>query len=466
MMRVLRIYRYFFGWQPTLGVTTVIGLVLLALGAAIYPEPITMLPIMLGLILSLLFPVVFSCVAYRQLITNPRLALVPKIRPAATAALFLMALTAGIASWALLSLGNKFETEMPAAAIALISVLVFSLVSLYLLVTQWLLTKQYGLFLYFLVPLLLARLGTAEPLGGTLELIGIALIAALALAGWSWLWLAANRPGLPKGSWLAVNGTETVASSLRRDQARARLTISFGQNSFNPAGTLLRGTPDSWPQRLWMTSVMLLGLPLAVYCVMILFSLVTGFALNNIRIIGPDFLLLWSFISFLGQSSIRSLEWPARLRLLWLRAPGDRQASWRTMENSLLADVTVCACLSGAIALILLAFTDTPAMHLLLYAGGCVGMSLVTSYSGFWARADRLPRILHTLSITILLIIAMSGVVIAGNSTNPASALWLLVVAALLTLVLRFFARRSVLKLDWCAVRPLRLSRPQAGKPG
>lgn len=156
---------------------------------------------MIGAVFAVLFPVLLAGIAFRQLVGNRRIVMIPDVRVFAAGGLFLLALVGTAISLVLFA---TVATGDSTVGIVSFGLLAFSAISLYLVLSQWLVTHAFGIFALAFLPLLALRLGNwTDP-------VFVARVTwewpwlALALGGWAWLLVASRRVAsrrktLPRG---------------------------------------------------------------------------------------------------------------------------------------------------------------------------------------------------------------------------------------------------------------------------
>jgi hypothetical protein len=454
MKRTFRILLYYFSWQRTMTWTSGIGAAILLL-ALIVPTGWRFSVMLFGSVLALAFPCMFAGIAYRQLISNRRFVLVPELRTAGAAALLAFALISSLMVAVIAVAGrDSMPQDFPLDTRSL-TLLAFSLISAYLLLSQWLVVYSLGFIGLFLLPLLALRITIAEDSLSNGLVASPWLMAALAMLGWLWLFVAARAGTLPRslGAMRWEMGTSTDPSSGTRQW----------QPSFGPlataAGTLLRGVRDGWQNRLISTMLALLTFPLAMMVVLWLIGAPMRGGQQDV--FQATFFLVWSLVGAALQAELVYREWPARLRLLWLRQAGDRADAWRFVERKLLADVLMIGAVATVIAIAFSFLVAIQLRYLALYVAGCITLPLLGSYFGMLARLLRWHQLIDTLFVVFVVLFLMGNVAFmrAGNSLDKIYWLLPLVLAAIFAV--RWLARRKLLKVDWCAVRPVQLLRKQ-----
>src|SRR5690606_3389513 len=87
-----------------------------------------------------------------------------------------------------------------------------------------------------------------------------------------------------------------------------------------------------------------------------------------------------SFIITAAQAPIRLIDWPARLRYVWLRSPGDRMALWRMLDRMVREEAIIIAAITAIASLVISLVSDTALWLLLTYMVGCTIAMLLSAY--------------------------------------------------------------------------------------
>ena len=446
MKRVIRVLFYYFRWQPMLRRVMLIGAVTLAAGlmhGALLPLRIV------GAVFVVGFAVMFGGLAYRLLITNRRMLLVPGIRIRATVALFGLAL---VATAVAIVVGSGPWPDGAPADPARIALLTFSCVSLFLVASQWLVTTPAGIIGFAVVPFIVLRLSAlSDPIVDE-RLTQAWLWLALAICGWAWLLVTAHRNARPRRPADAFAAGTAFAGGQWRVPASTWLPQSGA--AATAAGTILRGAPDGWRNRIVPMLMAMLAAPVAMVIFVVAMESPRDGATRSFEL-GAFFLML-SFYGVCLFTSMFYAEWPARLRLLWLRTGGDRSVLWCRLERTLSEELGLVAAVVGTAGLAALLLTDVSRTLVLLYVACSVVASFVSGYLGFWIRASGWHVIAHVLALVTILVACFIVVGHLGRREPSLAVFNLLPGLVLLGLMLRSLVRRKFMRLDWCAIRPAR----------
>ena len=447
MKRLLRLLWYYFSWQRIMAYITAIGAAMILAGLLYDGIYLTPFLVGAGTLLAVAVPTMLACFAFRQIVGNRHLAMLPRLRSFAVGALVMLALVASLMSLAFLYiLPEAAPIERPVVVL----VLNFSAISVYLLVSQWLVTFPIGTVALAFIPVLVLRLGSVNHPIVASHLDEPWLLFGLVLLGWAWLLAAMQKApvlGVSSAAWCggALGFENTWGNQYWMPQIGASATA---------AGTLLRSARDGWPNRIVTQLASALGVP--VFCLALLYVMGVPFRQGSFD---SAFFLFLSLFGICMSASMAFAEWPARLRYLWLRIRGDRCGFWRLLERTLLEETLLVASITTLVALLAFSLTEVPGELLLLYVLGCIVVSLLGSYLGCWIRISGWGHLPQALVLIIVMLICFAVVAYLRDSGDPTILFLLPPALGGLALGFRQLARRGFAKVDWCAVRPLRRAR-------
>ncbi len=448
MKRTLRILWFLFSYHYGILLFTIPGLSLLAIGVVPALMGLAPLPWAFAGIL-LIWPALWSAAVVRQLCANPRFTMVPQFRQCAVGALFLIPLIAAVLRFTYFVVAadtpdwNHAMTE---------GLGIFVMTGAGLLLIQWLSTFRMGLVFQLLVLFVVWRYLFLD-------------IAPLPMTDFRWPATAATLLGWV-WFFLQVRHRQTLAppTALQRMEHLTGENVSAWRMELfapwmpgrpsRPESTLLRGAGDSWMQRLGPLLFVVVGLPS-------LWALWTASMPRSSHPFGeagsvPMFLISGLFFSSLVPA-LTMAEWPARLRALWLRSPGDRRTLWRALEREVYRDALLVLCITTGIALVAWRVSNTDAGLLVAYSVGCAVGMVFSAMFVIWWRC--LGQTVLTLSFTLPFLWFLTvGLIAALGTTLQTAHIVMMAVFAVAAGICRFTARGRVLKLDWCAVRPARRS--------
>ena len=446
MNRTLALFLHYFRWQRTMVWGSGIGLVLIALFVFL-PQRFQAPAFIAGAGLLAGFPLTFAGIAFRELISNRRFAIVPRLRFHAAIALLLLALLGTLLVYAAVLLINADPANDGQIDPRSTAVLAFSLISGYVLITQCIAVHAAGLFGFVLLPLIVLRLSLNDtPL---FERIVEAppLAAAVAGAGWIWLllvtWQAQTHAAVASPRW---------GSGYSEDPLGARPWYpDFGLPK-TAAGTLMRGVRDNLQNRFFGVFLALVTLPIMMLGVVWLLGVPLSGGGRTLSTTAA--FLMWSLFGAASYASFQFREWPARLRLIWLRRGGDRAAAWRMLDEALLGDVLLSALIAAVIAVVAYSFGGGNGQFYALYAISCTVLCALSSYFSFVSRTRGWPALADVLFSVSLIFVLVFTIVAVRSDAALSPLYWTLTFLAALAVATRSLARRAVLKIDWCAVRP------------
>lgn len=451
MKRILVCFAYYFRGQRILRWVCGFGAILVALGLLASDRDAATL-LALGSVFLAGFPILVGGLAYRQLVGNRRTALVPALRQFATGGLFLLALCGAALA------GIVAAASGSAQATGSVSQLAFAAISLYLIVSQWMIAhRRATLAIVFLLFLILHLSLFGDPV--FLQRLFVPW-AWVAIASLSWLWLATTVSG--KAQPLRWLGAAQVHVNAAKESAPSKIwPARYSGNGIvmmaTAAGTLMRGSGDSWVNRFRGALLIVLLFPVTMAAFLTLVSLLPR---NHETQAPTDMLFLaLSLVGVLCFPTAFFSEWPVRLRLLWLRAAGDRRALWRRLERTMLKEVLLIAAIVTCVACGYLLWSDVARELVYFYLSGAVLAALAGSYLGFCARICGWHPIGGGLAFLALILVLLTAGAVLQNSGIPFAIFGLLPALATLALGLRALACSRFRRMDWCKIRPIRLPR-------
>jgi hypothetical protein len=172
-----------------------------------------------------------------------------------------------------------------------------------------------------------------------------------------------------------------------------------------------------------------------------------------------EMFLAFSLIAIVTLSEFTFGEWPARLRFLWLRVGGNRRDGWQRMESALLQDLVILGTTAAVVAILVGLFSSIDNQNLLLYVAGSVVWAVLGAYLSFWMRAANRHKLVHMLISVAMIFLSFAAILYFWDSELPIRIFWVLPILMAFAVLFRALAKRRVLTIDWCAVRPTRLRR-------
>lgn len=448
MTHALTCCLYYFRCQRIMSWITAIGLILM-LSSVLLQARTSIVVLALGATMAFGFPTMVAGIVFRQLIGNLRFIMVPGFRRAAAGGLFLLVIASTGMTLVVTEAIRSWSPDSVTFSDITIAALTFSLISGYVLMSQWLLIYSLGLFALIALPLIVLRASLVDS-SILASLTGdFWLLFALALTGWIWLFVTMR--GGERPSPVATFGSEIGSSGDPNNRPGWR--PQFGPVA-TAAGTLVRGYRDGWQNRLTGILITVLAMPAGLLVVLWLL----GQPLDGRRS-AAGFFLTWSLFGAAAQVPLSIREWPARLRFLWLRQAGDRRAAWQHLERALVRDIAIIAVVSVFVAMSFWILSEIDRTYLLLYVAGCVLLTAVTSYFGFLSRASGWPTGLDVFFGLFAVALCFVPLLLLEDDIANSAYEWLIPSALVALAVIRMLARRAVLKIDWCVARPVRPAR-------
>ncbi|MFZ5843735.1 MAG: hypothetical protein ACOY3E_12655 [Pseudomonadota bacterium] len=453
MKAVFALLRHFLFWQPIMRWTFGFGFLLASAGVIWYQfetesKAHTLLTL-LGVGFMWLFPLMVSVIGFRQLVSNTRLSLTPMLRFKAGLALLLLTVLSSI------SLG------MASAAIKqglnfVVFTSSFALISFFLLLGQWWLGSRWGAALYWLFIVGSSQIWQLPKLRAAVSEPNFSLLlAGVAIVCWCWLlyWLTTTR------RISRLNGIFAQMNELHSNQQvqapMAVLKWSFA-GTRSATNTLMLGAYYNIKNRFSIQLFLYLAFPAMMVIVLAVPMLAKGKPLD--KMLNPIALLAMglygSFMAgFLGR------EWLARVRCLWLRSPGNRQALWHLLEQLLWKDAGLSVVVAILYAVVVGWLTGMPLSYGVWFVFLGASSLLLHLYLAQYIRVRLLGMAwnLVLLVFAILLLAGSTAVAYFQQSTWPL----LLVVTLQCVAAWQFRVRtkQRFLTVDWCQIRPLQFSR-------
>jgi hypothetical protein len=334
----------------------------------------------------------------------------------------------------------------------LVAQLAFAFISLYLLVSQWMVARSATAIGFVFLPLLAFAFAASKGFGAPQSVFAPWGWLALAGLGWLWLAIAVSRQGASH-RMLAARAVGRAGGS-ETHRFWPAFSASMDTSSFaTAAGTLMRGRGDRWRERLTGVLTMVLLMPAVMSAAAVLLASMGDDAEQ--RPFGVIFLGASFALACVLPKAMYG-EWPARLRLLWLRVAGDRPELWRRLERTLLQEIALIAAIHLPVAAGFLLFYDVPRYLFLLYLAGAALGTLTSGYAGLLARISGWGFAGQgALYFFVVIALLFAGVAL-WNSPEPRAVLALLPLLLLIALGCRALARSRFRRMDWCRVRPTR----------
>ena len=441
-------------WQRLLRGLFYAGVVLIMLGLGAYAytyargadTKLSLLVAGIGGGLALMFSLLTVPFAFRQLLGNRQLALVPRLRRQAGLALFL------ITSIVAVLLGSiAWFIDDPVALPR--TVLIFGTLSAYLLLAQWVLAHKWGAFVFWLLPTVLLQLSRNKTLLPWLLTPEVALVM-LVLSLLVWFAFAHWLRGLRNTSAPRFVLDQWNNPELQQQQHHTWLSSKFTIAGIRSAsGSLLRGSYDNWRNRLLMQFLLFFMFPVLLNLFLEVLEWNKGnYELKRAR--NPD---TWLMMGLFGSLMVHfyTREWLPRARLLWLRSGGDRRQMWQLIQRMSREEVLLSSLISAAYALLLWLLLDLAPSFALTFVLLCTSAVWFTTYVGHWSRL-RDWGWLASMILLLLMLPAMIIVLTLGFKQDNAQLPLLFALACVvLGGIAEYASKQRFLRIDWCRLRPL-----------
>lgn len=260
-----------------------------------------------------------------------------------------------------------------------------------------------------------------------------------------WVWLALRPPG-------AVGAARSVAYSLQFGDPHALTSYIgsriAGQIRLNAVNTLLYGSPSGRYSRIWA---------LVVYYLVALLVCVV-----YLRVfVDPEFwgevLLLFQFVVIPGIP-FAVANWTAKLRVLWLRVPGDRAQFWHMWKTFSHTELLLFISILSIHGLVVKLTYDVSDVSIALHAVTLFLLLPSLCHTAAWYQLR--SAINSRLAISIGVVYLSTLVVLIISTYAMRSYLPIICLASLAVTVgsLAYFRTRNAFStLDWLQVRPIGL---------
>ena len=434
------VFLAFFLWLRPLGWIATLGLALAVLALSVTrvdPDLSFGLALWGGLGL-LLLPFLLAPVAFRGLVANLRLSLLPNFHLRAGLALLLLTLL--VSAW--LPLAGLYAG---ASLHPLLFPRLFIGASVYVGLMQVFLPSRHIVaiftFLPFLIIIVLTWFGKAlvpllfEP---AFVMAGLPLCAA----GWAWGLRTLHRRNLFRPVYQTGSNDDWLyfdfGWSNRHGLGKVR----------SPAGTLLLGYPDGIVSRLLRILNFTLVSPLVCIAFLYLIGPAEQREDNPVMADLPS-----AFLGFCLFSALLCTwnygEMAARCRMLWLRLGSGRSEQWRVMEGTIWLNLALLYSSAGLIALLLWLLFPMPAEYPLHFIAFLVSRTLFDVYYNLFARVQNWPKAFSGLLGLLSGVVALLVIGFAAASNNASLLVALEALQFVLAAVFRRAALREFQCIDW-----------------
>ncbi|HEX4910971.1 MAG TPA: hypothetical protein VFV64_09430 [Permianibacter sp.] len=450
MRAIFKLCLYLMFWQRILRGLFIFGVCLIlpgSLWSLLNPSSAGGLVLMsVGTGIALLFPVMLIPLAFRQLLSGRHIALVPNLRGLAGISMFFLCLLVTLWLALLLELGRHAN---PVA----MTILLFSTVSGYWLVAQWLQNYKMGAVAIWILIVVVAQVPSNKALvaWAMATEVSIALLALSMLAwlGFAW-WLRHAR--LIRASAYLINQLHNPELSQQQHQSWLDGKLSFS-GIRTASGSVLRGAYDNWRNRLLLHFLSFFLFPVLFNTMFEVQDVISGNTRQREWLSANAWLTLGVFGSCM--ISFYTREWLARTRLLWLRSGGDRHHIWQRVSRMTQQETLIALLISALYFGLVGAITD------LGYAMAGATALLCTSAVWFSVYAGHLARLRawSWVSAIAMMILLMIVLIVTIAVAQRQSKLWLPVVVAVALLMLGSLiakaCKRQFERVDWCQLRPV-----------
>ncbi|MES2606049.1 MAG: hypothetical protein V4603_14020 [Pseudomonadota bacterium] len=395
----------------------------------------------------LLFAVPFSLApkVLRSLICNRRLLLVPGFAQRAVLAALIFTLMQSSFLSALGWLYGIPTTHLRNA------VQLFVISSAYLALMQYAVTTRIAIAILSLFPLVFVGSFLFFTLGSGQYLLGddhVLWLLIATLLGWGLGWWRSGRDQQFRPEHVSLE----IYKGSTYQRAPMPQWLLTGSNALAaPDATLLLGYPATLVTRA---------------CVL-LFMFFFGPGVAALLLGLLDFGADWSYQPgtldiFLGASlfpatfgSYQTVEWVARLRLLWLRRRMQRDELWQLLEKQLAINTGLMLLIACALMLTGMQFSGLEDSLLLHYPLLVLTFNAFYAYYIVLARASVWPQYAGLLLSFVGSGLVFNGVLVAVRSDSTVLLYVIEAVTLTAAVCFRFFARRKLLGVDWLLVKPL-----------
>lgn len=461
------IYRYFLSWQLMLRWFSAIGLFFLLVapliylvyfladGALIFNIPIfSPFNVTLYAYLCLIaFPFLSTPLAFRNLIANPQLSLIPNFRIKVGLSLFLITILLSL--FPLISLMPTMSLPANFSQNIFIGVNIFCVASFYTLLFQLTLPSRYFIYIvsYGLILFIIFLGFLGETLINLLkEPYFVTSLASLSIVGW----IIALYTLAKKKTFKPADQSIFNQDFLTNPESTWLNKLNFGKPK-SSAGTLLTGLPDGLGERIARAFMVCILSPLIVTIFLMMIGFGRGSEIETLPSF-PEFFLIFSFFTVsIGTYSNSNLA--ARSRYLWLRCGGNRHWQWRHMEATMLSNLFIQFCFLLLSCLVILIFTDFSAILVAQFILSLIVVSSLIIYIGLASRINNWPDPL----LFIFMVGAIVGIIIFYfrliMEDEYQLKMLIDIFVILIAFFLRYLAKQGFLHIDWLVIKPEVLKR-------
>ncbi len=174
--------------------------------------------------------------------------------------------------------------------------------------------------------------------------------------------------------------------------------------------------------------------------------------LLNLTINGVNILMTIGFVSFIHMSS--HSESLARLRLLWLKLPGNRQQFWLLWKNHLHSDIYLTSLLQVLLGALVYKFFDISNVMIILFATIIFVCIPSMNYCTTWFQLTRYNNFLVGIISMVIYGIGIGLVNFALYQELYGPIMLLGAYSGTVGLLCYFGVKKTFLTLDWMVIKP------------
>ena len=396
--------------------------------------------------IALLFPVMLMPLAFRQLISGRHVAMVPNLRRLAGASLLLLCML--ITLWcALLAVLNQHAQPVP------LIILLFSVITGYWLLVQWMLRHKWSAVASWLVLILLVQLpgnkaAVAWAMGATVN----GLLLLLSVAAWLVFarWLHQTRLiHMPR---FVMDQLQNPELHQQQHQAWLDGKLSFG-SSRSASGSVLRGAYDNWRNRLSLQFLAFFLFPVLLNVIFEVLDYSHGSKRQRSGLSTDSWLSMGVFGS--TMISFYTREWLARTRLLWLRGAGDRRQIWQRVQRMTQQETLITLLISGLYFGLVAGLSDVSVVLAGAVTVLCTSAVWFSVNVGHLARLRGWSWVAAVAQMVLLILLLMATVAMAQQRSQPLLPVAVAAAFAVLGTLAAEAGKRRFVRVDWCQLRPL-----------
>lgn len=420
----------------------------LVLGSLLMPVPAAKGVIFLALIFIAGFPLLAVIIMFNTIESNRHLSLIPygsQFLLGATC--FLTVLLSFLCSWGITLMDKPNQPGLTG-----IFLTVVCLSSLATVLVKVVFSSRFIPFVLWIIVMVFHEFfqGAWQQLPGIDTSRMHAILVLISLLSWSWLALSLGRATDSERKSFGVLLQKKKHSWIEKLVSKSTEPIQLSK-----VLTLMQGIPLTKNSRFWMTVGMFLGVLVAgvFFLWLVKKSSIRGEELLAIQCIAVVIL------------PFTSGEWVARLRLLWLKMPGDRRQFWQHWNNHLHQEILISMVILSAYSFGTSLFFDVSHISLALYTVIIFLLLPSMCYSAAWFRLK--GEFKNSLAVWsgIIYLFMVVFLIIASyiNATYP-SIIGLALLSSSICLLTYLQVKKDFLTLDWLKVRPTQQAKLGPGR--